>query len=134
MPSPFHLESLKLPCGVSPWSRKPASRSLLHFIQGHVEGESASGHLGRGLDSMSRDRAASSLRTRCLSTLLVCFFVFFSFFSFCFNCSIVDLQRCGNLCPTAKRLSFTPRDILFFIFFSILVYPRRLDIVPCAIQ
>ena len=55
----------------------------------------------------------------------------------CFVCSskfyflifkiIVDLQFCGHIyiCPFLY--------MFFFIFFSIMVYPRRLDIVPCVI-
>ena len=64
-----------------------------------------------------------------------CLFVYFFLLNFIFfNWSIVDLQCCANLCCTAKWLSYTHIDILFFKFFSIMVYHRILNIVPCAIQ
>uniref|UniRef100_A0A8C6AKA5 CBY1 interacting BAR domain containing 2 n=1 Tax=Monodon monoceros TaxID=40151 RepID=A0A8C6AKA5_MONMO len=46
----------------------------------------------------------------------------------------VDLQCCANLFCTAKCLSFTHTTFFFKIFFSIMVYPRRSNIVPCALQ
>ena len=48
--------------------------------------------------------------------------------------TIVDLQRCANLCCRAKWLSYTHLYILLKIFFSIMVYHRIFSIVPCAIQ
>ena len=52
--------------------------------------------------------------------------------SFEFYWSIVDLQHCVNFCRIGKWLTYT--YIFFFIFFSIIVYHRILNIVPCAIQ
>ena len=46
--------------------------------------------------------------------------------------SIVDLQ-CVSFWCTAKWFSCTCIHIFFFIFFSIMVYYRVLNIVPCAI-
>ena len=60
-------------------------------------------------------------------------FLFILFF-FTFYSTLVDWQYYVNLCCTAKWLSFTHMYCLFKIFFSIMVYPRRLDIVPCAVQ
>ena len=42
----------------------------------------------------------------------------------------VDLQCCAHLSCTAEWLSYTHRYIFFKIFFSIMVYSRRLDRVP----
>ena len=53
-------------------------------------------------------------------------------FSLFFHCSIVDLQCCANFCIIAKWLSLA--DIFFFTFFAIMVYPRTLNTVPCALQ
>ena len=50
------------------------------------------------------------------------------------NWSIVDLQCWNNFCCTAKWLSYTHTCIPFLIFFSIMISPRRLDIIPHAIQ
>ena len=52
---------------------------------------------------------------------------------FFFNWSIVDLQYCVNFCYTVKLISVI-HTYTFFIFFSIMVYHRILNIVPCAIQ
>ena len=49
-----------------------------------------------------------------------------------FYLSTVDLQCCINFCCTAKWFHFTYVYIFFFIFFSILVYHRNLNIVLCA--
>ena len=49
-----------------------------------------------------------------------------------FYWSIVYLQFCVNYCCTAKWFSNTYIDI--FIFFSIMVYHRILNVIPCAIQ
>ena len=51
---------------------------------------------------------------------------------FFFNWSTVDLQ-CVHFCCTAKWFSYT-YVYSFFIFFSIMVYHRILNIVSCAIQ
>ena len=49
------------------------------------------------------------------------------------NLKIVDLHCCVNFCCIAKWFSYT--YILFFlIFFSIMVYHRKLNIVLCATQ
>ena len=45
--------------------------------------------------------------------------------------SIVDCVSCVNFCCTAKWFSYTHS---FFLFFSIMVCHRILNIVPCAIQ
>ena len=44
---------------------------------------------------------------------------------------IVESQCCVNYCCTAKWFSYT--YIFIFIFFSIMVYHRTLNMVPCAI-
>ena len=62
------------------------------------------------------------------SALFICAFICLLFF---FYWSIVDLQCCANFCSTAKWLSYMHS---FLMFFSIMVYPRRLVIVPCAMQ
>ena len=46
----------------------------------------------------------------------------------------VDLQCCASLCCVTKWLSYTHINIGFLIFFSILVYPKRLDMGPCAVR
>ena len=56
----------------------------------------------------------------------VLFFVFFFFFG------IVDLQCCINFC--FLRPSRTYVNFLFLVPFPIMFYPKRLDIVPCAVQ
>ena len=50
-----------------------------------------------------------------------------------FFLSIVDLQCCANF--SLQRSDSVIRTYTFFfkISFSIMVYPRRLDIVPCAV-
>ena len=50
------------------------------------------------------------------------------------NWSIVDLQCWNNFCCTAQWLSYAYICILFLIFFFIMIGPRRLDIIPRAIQ
>ena len=57
-----------------------------------------------------------------------------AFYYYFFYWSIVDLQCRVSFCCTAEWLSFTDTYVPFFMFFSIMVYPRRLDIVPCAVQ
>ena len=48
---------------------------------------------------------------------------------------IVDLQYCVNFCYTANdSVIHIYTFIYFFIFFSIIVYYRILNIVPCVIQ
>ena len=42
-------------------------------------------------------------------------------------------QCCVHFCCTAKWLSYTSTHILFYTLF-IMVYPRTLRIVPCAVQ
>ena len=54
------------------------------------------------------------------------------FFFVVFNWSIVDLQCCANLYCTAKWLTY--KNTFFFVCFSIMVYHRLLNIVPCGIQ
>ena len=60
------------------------------------------------------------------------------FLSFFFlNWSIVDLQYCVSFRCTAKWFSYSYICIYlysFFQFFSIIVYYKILNIVPCAIQ
>ena len=56
--------------------------------------------------------------------LFLCFFFFF-------NWSIVGLQ-CVSFWCTAKWFSYT--YVCIYIFFSIMVYYRMLNIVPCAIR
>ena len=59
---------------------------------------------------------------------------FSSFLKFIFfNWSIVDLQWCVNFCCIAKWLGYTHIHVLK-IFFSSMVYPRILNILPCAVQ
>ena len=55
-----------------------------------------------------------------------------SFYFFIFYWSIVDLQCCVNFCCTAVIQLYM--YIFFFILFSIMVYHRILNTVPCAIQ
>ena len=52
---------------------------------------------------------------------------------FFLNWSIVYLQCCVNFCHIAEGFSYTYVHILF-IFFSVMVYHRILNIIPCAIQ
>ena len=59
---------------------------------------------------------------------------------FYFYWSVVDLQCSGNLCCTAKWLSYTHIDILFLIFFSIMfitgywVYSLSYRLGPCCLS
>ena len=50
------------------------------------------------------------------------------------NWSIVDLQCWNNFCCTAQWLSYAYICILFLIFCFIMIGPRTLDIIPCAVQ
>ena len=69
--------------------------------------------------------------------LLANIWSFLSFFNL-FHWRIVDLQGCVNFCYTTNCLSCMIRisicTIHFFILFSIMVYHRILNIVPCAIE
>ena len=65
----------------------------------------------------------------------------FTWFNLFFHWSIVNFQCYANLFHTTKWLSYThararthTHTHSIFIFFSIVVYPRRLDIVPWALQ
>ena len=49
------------------------------------------------------------------------------------NDSIVDLRCCVNF-SVQQSDPVIHTDILFLMLSSIMVYPKRLDIVPCAIQ
>ena len=73
--------------------------------------------------------------------VLFCFVFFGEHSSFCapgFNSflqsyrSVADLQCCVNFYCRAKGFSDT--HTFFFIVFSIMVYHRVLNIVPCAVQ
>ena len=57
-------------------------------------------------------------------------FLFFSLI-FLLKCSL--FQCSASLSFAAQWLCYTNRDILFQIFSSIMVYHRRLNIVPCAV-
>ena len=59
---------------------------------------------------------------------IIDFFTWIVFHNF-FYWSMVDLQCCANLCSTEKWFGYT-HIYTFFIFFSIMVYPRILNIVP----
>ena len=66
-------------------------------------GELASGHMERGLDSVSRDMAAGGLKV------------------------------CQSLLYSTMTPFYTYIHSFLKTFFSTFVYPRRLDIVPCAV-
>ena len=51
-----------------------------------------------------------------------------------FYWSIVNIWCCVSFWCRAKWFSYTYIYILFFIFFSIIVYYKILNIVPCAIE
>ena len=57
---------------------------------------------------------------------------------FFLNWRLVDLQCCVNFCPSVKWFSsiYVTEYIhmFFFIFFSIVIYLRILNVVPCTIQ
>ena len=59
-------------------------------------------------------------------------FLFLLLFFF-FFLIIVDLQCFANFCYTANRPSYTHICIPFMLS-SIMVHPKRLNIVPCAVQ
>ena len=53
--------------------------------------------------------------------------------------SIIDFQCCVNFCYTAKWSAihiymYIFAHTFFFMFFSIMIYYRMLNIVPCALQ
>ena len=58
------------------------------------------------------------------------FSLIYAVFILFLNLSIVDLQHWAHLCCTTKWLSYTRIYFHFFIFFSSMIYPRKLDIVP----
>ena len=55
-----------------------------------------------------------------------------SCFSFEFYWSSFDFQHCVNFCCKAKWFSYA--YLFFFMFFSIMVYHRIFNRIPCAIQ
>ena len=73
----------------------------------------------------------------CVWQHLVCYFLFLSSavkFCFIFS-SIADLQCGVNFCYTAQWFSYINKIYMFFfIFLSIMVYHRILNMVHCAIQ
>ena len=50
-----------------------------------------------------------------------------------FYSSVADLQCCANFCCTTKWPSHNIEHSLSYIIF-VMVYPKGLDIVPCAVQ
>ena len=59
---------------------------------------------------------------------------YFIYFCCWFNFfKIADLQCCANFCSMAKGPSHAYIHIPFLILSSIMVCPKRLDIVPCAV-
>ena len=63
----------------------------------------------------------------------------FTWFNLFFYWSMVNSQCCANFCHTTKWLSYTHTHThththTIFILFSVVVYPRGLGIVPCALQ
>ena len=47
---------------------------------------------------------------------------------------IVDLQCCANFCCIASDQSHIDIYVPFLILSSVMIYHKRLDIVPCAMQ
>ena len=64
---------------------------------------------------------------------LFCILNYFLFLMF-FFIEVELIYNVVSISAVQQGDSVIHRDILFFIFFSIMVYPRRLDIVPCAID
>ena len=62
--------------------------------------------------------------------------LFFLFVCFLFLRVFFEVQLIYHVVPTSavQQSDSVYIYIHFFMFFSIMVYPRRLDIVPCAIQ
>ena len=70
----------------------------------------------------------------CWGVLPISFAMYFQVFCF-YNWSIVDSQYCVNFCYTAKWFWYTYIYVhILKILFSIMVYHRILNIVPCVIQ
>ena len=63
----------------------------------------------------------------CPNSMLLINRKFFQFFK---NWSIADLQCYANFCCTAKWFSYICIHTFFFILFSIMIYPRKLDVGP----
>ena len=112
MPSCFSLEIWSPPAMLPLVEKAYFNMCSCSTRYSRSNGELASGHVGRGLDSVSRDMAAGCLRAQCLSALVIWVFSSSSF-TFFLNQSIVNLQCCASLCCTAQWLHFICIYILF---------------------